>query len=166
MRHLDAWLCDMHASITCGPFKSKARPVVAAVYGFDTSANNSAIEHNRALFLKLKQDSAFIFQHCGESLDDHTGIYMSPAIQQVVNAVLFKNKNDDGIRWARYYKPFPIECAINEWESGVREMIVFKEHEFSSVYKKHLDSLEEFKTMTALIGLLMKLLQQVHNDGW
>ena len=21
-----------------------------------------------------------------------------------------------------------IECAINEWESGVREMIVFKEH--------------------------------------
>ena len=117
---------------------------------------------------------------------------MSPAIQQVVNAVLFKNKNDDGIRWARYYKPFPvagftltitvvrfdlyegrvthyieqIECAINEWESGVREMIVFKEHEFSSVYKKHFDSLEEFKTMTALIGLLTKLLQQVHNDGW
>ncbi|KAF8546210.1 hypothetical protein OG21DRAFT_1427745, partial [Imleria badia] len=102
-------------------------------------------------------------------------IYMSPAIQQVINVVLFKNKNDDGIRWARYYKPFPghvthyieqIECAINEWESGVHEMIVFKEHEFSSVYQKHLDSLEEFKTMTASIGLLTKLLQQVHNNGW
>ena len=33
---------------------------------------------------------------------------MTPTILQVINAVLFKNKNDDGIQWGRYYKPFPI----------------------------------------------------------
>jgi hypothetical protein len=41
-------------------------------------------------------------------LDDHAGIYMTTAIQQVINAVLFKNKNDDGVRWATYYTPFPV----------------------------------------------------------
>ena len=48
-----------------GQFKSKARTVVVAVYGFDTSADDNAIEHNRALFMELKQDSAFIFRVCG-----------------------------------------------------------------------------------------------------
>jgi len=33
---------------------------------------------------------------------------MMPTIQQVVNDVLFKNKGDDGICWAKYYNPFPI----------------------------------------------------------
>ncbi|KAN0081508.1 hypothetical protein V8E55_009132 [Tylopilus felleus] len=174
----DPALLKLITARTChlrGQFKSKARPIVAAVYGFDTSADASAIGRNRALFQELKQDSAFIFRHRGQSLDEHTGIYMTPAIQQVINAVLFKNKNDDGIRWGRYYKPFPIvgfaltitaiECAINEWESGVREMIVFKEHEYSTVFGKHLGSLDEFNTMTASIGLLMKLLQRVYNHG-
>ena len=47
-----------------GQFKSRARPVIAAVYGFDTSADDDAIEHNRALFVELKWDSAFIFRVC------------------------------------------------------------------------------------------------------
>jgi hypothetical protein len=45
-----------------GQFKSRARLVVAAVYGFDTSMDAEAIEHNRALFVELKWDSAFIFR--------------------------------------------------------------------------------------------------------
>ena len=44
-----------------GQFKSMACPIIAAVYGFDTSADASAIRHNRALFQELKQDSVFIF---------------------------------------------------------------------------------------------------------
>ena len=44
-----------------GQFKLKACPIVAAVYGFDTSADASAIKRNRALFQELKQDSVFIF---------------------------------------------------------------------------------------------------------
>ncbi|KAF8431622.1 hypothetical protein L210DRAFT_3415747 [Boletus edulis BED1] len=159
-----------------GQFKSKAHPAVAAVYGFDTTADANVVEHNRALFLKLKQDSAFIFRCHGDILDDHTGIYMTPAIQQVINAVLFKNKGDDGIQWTKYYNPFPvqgfaltitaIECAINEWETGVCEMIIFKEHEYSGIFRSHLASLDEFDTMTASIELLPRLLQQVYDNGW
>lgn len=117
---------------------------------------------------------------------------MTPAIQQVINAVLFKNKSDDGVQWAEYYNPFPvagfalaitavgfdsyegcathykeqIECAVNEWESGVRDMIAFKEHEYSAVFQSHLASLDEFNTMTASVRLLPQLLQQVYNNGW
>ncbi|KAI9566409.1 hypothetical protein HD554DRAFT_1994173, partial [Boletus coccyginus] len=102
-------------------------------------------------------------------------IYIMPAIQQVINTILFKNQSDDGIRWAKYYKPFliagfaltltAIECAINKWESGIREMIVFKGHKYSAVSKSHLALLEEFQTMTAPIGLLAKLLQQAYDHG-
>jgi hypothetical protein len=117
---------------------------------------------------------------------------MTPAIQQVINAVLFKNKSDDGIQWAKHYKPFPIvgfaltitavsfdsykgctahykeqiKCAINEWESGVCDMIMFKEHEYSAVFRSHLASLNDFNTATALIQLLPQLLQQVYDNGW
>ncbi|KAG8220595.1 hypothetical protein J3R82DRAFT_2817, partial [Butyriboletus roseoflavus] len=109
----------------------------------------------------------------------------------VINAVLFKNKNDDGIHWAKYYTPFSvagfaltitaicfksykgsityykqqIECAINEWESGICKMNVFKKHEYAVVFRSHLASLDEFKNITTSIGLLMKLLQQVYSNG-
>lgn len=128
----------------------------------------------------------------GESLVNHTGIYLTPAIQQVVNEVLFKNKTDDGIRWSKYYEDFPlagfalaitavgftrmagtlltstfqIECAINEWEGSVREMIMFKEHEYSSVFRSHLTSLQEFQTMTVSSGQVKKILRDVYNNGW
>jgi Domain of unknown function (DUF6532) len=59
-----------------------------------------------------------------------------------------------------------IECAINEWESGISRMIVFKEHEYSTVYARHLSSLNEFKALTESTGQLTKLLEQVYRNGW
>ena len=107
-----------------GQFKSRAHSVIVAAYGFDTSVDDNAIEHNQALFMELKQDSAFIFRvcamysltvhvhkckkTCGKILNNHAGIYMTTIIQQVINAVLFKNKNKDGIQWATYYISFPV----------------------------------------------------------
>lgn len=43
----------------------------------------------------------------GPSVDEHSGPYDHPAIQRVINDVLFKSKNDEGIKWAKYYNPFP-----------------------------------------------------------
>jgi hypothetical protein len=54
------WLLQRTSHLR-GQFKSKAHAVIAAVYGFDTSTDDNAIEHNRALFVELKRDSAFIF---------------------------------------------------------------------------------------------------------
>ncbi|KAI9454428.1 hypothetical protein HD554DRAFT_2002350, partial [Boletus coccyginus] len=166
-------LITAHMTHLWGQFKSKAHTIVRAVYGFDTGPDNSTVDHNHALFLQLKQDLAFIFWvHATQT---YLYVYMMPAIQQVINTILFKNWSDNGVQWAKYYKPFPIvgfaltltaiKCAINKWESDVHEMIVFKEHEYSTVFKSHLASLKEFQTMTAPIGLLAKLLQQAYNHG-
>ncbi|KAI6016998.1 hypothetical protein BKA83DRAFT_96632 [Pisolithus microcarpus] len=118
------------------------------------NADTGVQTRNRLLISELKQDLAFIFRARSSSLDEHTGLYTNPAIQQVINEVLFKNKSDDGIKWAKYYNPFPrvafalaltaIECAIDEWASGSREMISFKEDEYSGVFNSHLASLDEF----------------------
>ncbi|KAI6000081.1 hypothetical protein EDD15DRAFT_2488240 [Pisolithus albus] len=112
---------------------------------------------------------------CSSSLDKHTGLYTNPAIQQVINEVLFKNKSDDGIKWAKYYNPFPrvafalaltaIECAIDEWASGSREMISFKEDEYSGIFNSHLTSLDEFSKAAGKLDLLKKLLEQVYSTG-
>ncbi|KAI6027783.1 hypothetical protein PISMIDRAFT_118422, partial [Pisolithus microcarpus 441] len=54
---------------------------------------------------KLSHDGGIL--KLGSSLDEHTGLYTNPAIQQVINEVLFKNKSDDAIKWGKYYDPFP-----------------------------------------------------------
>ncbi|KAF8551357.1 hypothetical protein OG21DRAFT_1418164 [Imleria badia] len=159
-----------------GQFKLRAQVVIASMYGFETGADHIAIENNHTLFLQLKKDLSFICYAHGQTLDEHTGIYMMPAIQQVINDMLFKNKGDDGVCWDKYYNSFPvvgfalaitaIECAINEWESGARGMIVFKEHKYSAVFRSHLASLEEFKTVTVSINLLARIQQQVYDTGW
>ncbi|KAI6016493.1 hypothetical protein EDC04DRAFT_2518927, partial [Pisolithus marmoratus] len=111
----------------------------------------------------------------GSSLDKHTGLYTNPAIQQVVNEVLFKNKSDDAIKQGKYYNPFPqvafalmltvIECAIDEWASGSCEMITFREDDYSSIFGSHLASLNEFNQAAGKLDLLKKLLKQVYSNG-
>lgn len=81
---------------------------------------------NRELVVNLKKDSSFIYRVSissfvlmvpnelyfektqGRTLEEHDGIYQNRGIQQLINEVLFKNKSDDGITWAKYYKPFPV----------------------------------------------------------
>ncbi|KAI6101850.1 hypothetical protein F5141DRAFT_962373, partial [Pisolithus sp. B1] len=117
-------------------------------FSFETSANKGVQTRNHLLVSKLKQDSAFIFCVCGSSVNEHTGLYTNPVIQQIINEVLFKNKSDDAIKWVKYYNPFPqvaftlalmaIECAIDEWALGSHEMISFKEDDYSRVFNSHL----------------------------
>ncbi|KIK26764.1 hypothetical protein PISMIDRAFT_94290 [Pisolithus microcarpus 441] len=155
----------------CGQFKSRARPIVATSFGFEMSADKAVQTKNRLLVSELKEDSAFIFRH--------TGLYTNPAIQQIINEVLFKNKSDDAIKWEKYYNPFPtvafalalmavglIECAIDEWASGSCEMITFKEDDYSGVFSSHLASLNEFSKAAGELDLLKKLLEQVYSTGW
>ncbi|KAI6116472.1 hypothetical protein F5141DRAFT_989493, partial [Pisolithus sp. B1] len=141
-------------------------------FGFEMSADIGAQTRNHLLVSELKQDLAFIFHAHGTYLDKHTGLYTNPVIQQVINEVLFKNKSDDGIKWAKYYNPFPqvafalaltaIKCAIDEWASGSCEMISFKEDEYSGVFYSHLTSLDEFSKVAGKLDLLKKLLEQVY----
>ncbi|KAF8545786.1 hypothetical protein OG21DRAFT_1428654 [Imleria badia] len=145
------------------------------MFGFETSADKDVQEKNRVLVSELKQDLAFIFRIRGATLDKHTGLYTNPAIQQLINEVLFKNKGDDALCWEKYFSPFPcagfalaltaIECAIDEWGSGRCEMISFKEENYSSMFSDHLASLDEFDKMTNKYKLLPNLLKQVYTNG-
>ncbi|KAI5995412.1 hypothetical protein EDD15DRAFT_2365577 [Pisolithus albus] len=90
-----------------GQFKSRAQPIVATTFGFETSADKGVQTRNHLLVSELKQDSAFIFHVRGSSVDEHSGLYTNPAIQQIINEVLFKNKSDDAVKWGKYYNPFP-----------------------------------------------------------
>lgn len=126
-------------------------------------------------------------------LDQHDRIYQNKAIQQLINEVLFKNKSDNGIKWAKYYNPFPtsafvlaltavgmqchvmdyrltsciqLQCAIDEWASRWHEPIAFKEYEYTSIFTTHFQSLNDFADALAKYNLVLKLMQQVYNNGW
>ncbi|KAI5991270.1 hypothetical protein EDD15DRAFT_2169406, partial [Pisolithus albus] len=145
-------------------------------YGFQTSADKSIQEKNRLLVSEIKQDASFVFCTRGATLDDHKGIYANPAIQQVINEVLFKNKADGGLIWSTGYNPFPkagfalvltaMECAIDEWTSETREQISFKEDNYASVFENHLASLNDFDRATTKHKLLPKLMKEVYKIGW
>lgn len=80
-------------------------------------------EKNRTLVTKLKNNSVFaccisiyvryivyyeLIRIPGQELDPRpTGIYKSNVIQLVINEILFKKKEDEGIKWKEYYDPFP-----------------------------------------------------------
>ncbi|KAI6013388.1 hypothetical protein BKA83DRAFT_4063225, partial [Pisolithus microcarpus] len=103
-------------------------------------------------------------------------LYTNPAIQQIINKVLFKNKSDDAIKWEKYYNPFPtvvftltltaIECVIDKWALGSHKMITFKEDDYSGVFSSHLASLDEFSKAVGELDLLKKLLEQVYSTRW
>ncbi|KAF8134817.1 hypothetical protein EV363DRAFT_1075821, partial [Boletus edulis] len=158
-----------------GQFKTRARSTVISMYGFETGVVEAVQKKNRDLVAELKNDSAFIYRTRGASLDAHTGIYANPAIQQVINEVLFKNASDDGVRWAKYYSPFPcvgfalaltaIECAIDKWATGVCQTIWFTEDDYADVFVSHHNGLVSFNKATIKYKLLPTILQQVFQNG-
>lgn len=107
-------------------FKSKACPIVATSFGFQSSTTEIARAENRDLVVKLKTDKVFTFHispscaraSCekyaewdakvhGASIDEHKGLYKHPLLQLLINDVLFKHKNDIAVQWPKYFKPFP-----------------------------------------------------------
>ncbi|KAF8443743.1 hypothetical protein L210DRAFT_861811, partial [Boletus edulis BED1] len=161
---LDAGLVSLittRSSNLRGEFKSKAQAIVTTAYGFELSDATAVKENNRERVTELKSKS--------ELHPCRAGIYQHKAIQQIINEVLFKNKGDEGIKWMEYYNPFPrvgfalmlmaIECAIDEWSTGKRELIHFKEDMYKCVFNQHLKMLDYFHQQTSKMDILPKMLQ-------
>ncbi|KAH7904076.1 hypothetical protein BJ138DRAFT_965792, partial [Hygrophoropsis aurantiaca] len=156
-----------------GELKTKSKPVVANVFGFETSADEEIQEDNRHLVASLKEDCAFIYRERGTSIDEHKGIYGNKAIQQVINELLYKNKHDEGITWSQFYSPFPIvglalvitACSIDEWASGSKTKVAFTEDEYQSVFEGHLESLKSFEERSNRYNIVPQLLQKISNTG-
>ncbi|CDO74594.1 hypothetical protein BN946_scf184807.g2 [Trametes cinnabarina] len=141
-----------------GEIKNVARSLVPAAYSFKAgiTARSRVYNQERAAF--LRRGHAFVYEVMALPFPcaaDHVGLYEAEVIQAVINRVFYKSATDEGIVLARVYDPFPIvglalvltavECAIDEWESGVFTKVKFSEEKYSSMYKVHLQELCAFE---------------------
>ncbi|KAI9569201.1 hypothetical protein HD554DRAFT_1990122, partial [Boletus coccyginus] len=102
-------------------------------------------------------------------------IYKNNVIQQVISKILFKKKDNKGIKWAEYYDPFPkvafaltltaIKCVLDKWATSKRKSVHFKEDEYKWLYKQHLKTLDYFDEQMKKQGILPKILQGIFNNG-
>ena len=114
-----------------GELKTKVRPLVESLYGFENA--KSSITRNRERAENLKDDYAFVYKVCGFALSPCTlppyciacfqkpalgevsrelrkGMYQHPIIQKAINAMWFANKHDEGVRFFSYFNPVTIEA--------------------------------------------------------
>ncbi|KAJ7174920.1 hypothetical protein C8R46DRAFT_1031504 [Mycena filopes] len=154
-----------------GELKTKAKPLVALVYGFKTGQNKKTIAFNRKLAEDLKENSAFAFK----DVDAKTGLYKNPIFQMIINAMWFANRRDEGPRHPEFFRPFPVqgfaltlavtENIIDEHLTGIRTDVPFTANDYRSVYEGHLKSLEQFAAHTQEYRVLDKILKRIHNEG-
>ncbi|KAI9566701.1 hypothetical protein HD554DRAFT_2174129 [Boletus coccyginus] len=95
-------------------------------------------------------------------------------IQQVINKILFKKKDNEGIKWMEYYDPFSkvafiltltaIKYVLNEWAMSKGESVHFKEDEYKELYKQYLKTLDYFDEQMKKQDILPKILQGIFNN--
>ncbi|KZT29568.1 hypothetical protein NEOLEDRAFT_1056122, partial [Neolentinus lepideus HHB14362 ss-1] len=138
-----------------GELKTKARPLVEGMYGFESSSRPATIARNRCHVKHLKNDSNFTYRVDFPSLLSRSGIFQHKIIQKLINSMWYHGTQDEGVVYGdEFFKPFSlcalalvltaIEAAIDEWESGIWRSIDFKAQTYKSVYVRHLNSLLKF----------------------
>lgn len=58
-----------------------------------------------------------------------------------------------------------MECAIDEWITGLRTDITFTAESYRSVYKKHLKDLQMFDEASKELGVLDQIRARISSDG-
>ncbi|KAI0266652.1 hypothetical protein BGY98DRAFT_912890 [Russula aff. rugulosa BPL654] len=170
--------------ITCrgshlrGEIKTKVKPLVASMYGFEVPTSETICARNRKLVEELKEGYTFLYKT--RAIDDQpkSGLYEHKIIQAAVNVCFFKNRLDVAIQLSKYFRPFPcvalmliftaIECSIDEWSTGVRTDIHFTTEAYQSVFKEHLLVFNNFADYCRENGcpdLVKKLLERIHDHG-
>ncbi|KAJ3558866.1 hypothetical protein NP233_g11411 [Leucocoprinus birnbaumii] len=82
-----------------------------------------------------------------------TGIYQNKIISNTLNAVVFKHKKDGGIIHEDLFRDAnvrpialiltAVECALDEWNTGKHEKIMFMATEYELKYKNHVADLKD-----------------------
>lgn len=127
------------------------RQAVDTSYGFHASSKN--IRDNTARATQLLSNNAFIYRE--HNSDENLQYpYQHPIIQEAINILWFKNKDDDGMTFQEHFSPMPIpamalvlaviQCCIEEWTNGTGAESDWNESRFKSVYQWHIDSLIGF----------------------
>ncbi|KAK0431830.1 hypothetical protein EV421DRAFT_1720165 [Armillaria borealis] len=101
-----------------------------------------------------------------------TGLFQNPIIQVVLNAIWFKNKNDEGAMNPNFLKegiPLPaivlvftvIECCLDEWQTGQHVDMQFTAASYKHKYENYLKTLQDFDKQMKDIGIIPKLRQSL-----
>ena len=101
------------ASHVRGELKTKARPLVEAIFGFESGHNRTRIAENRALAAMLKDGYCFVYEVRSEDPAQRKGLYKAQIIQKVINAMWFANKHDKGVVYSEWFNPIrPVTLAL------------------------------------------------------
>jgi len=145
--------CDSMKLLT--DMKTKIKHAVDSSYEFDTSRAPDSISRNVHRAQALLAKTTFIYRdfNFGER-PRHP--YRRPIIQDVVNIMWFRNKDDIGIVFHEYFNPISfevmalavtmIECCIDEWSTGTYNESSWKEERYRTNYLSHLNSLRDLHT--------------------
>ncbi|KAK6969605.1 hypothetical protein R3P38DRAFT_2417005, partial [Favolaschia claudopus] len=156
-----------------GEIKTKSRPLIDPMYGFESGQNKETVAANRKLAEHLKETSNFAYKTIGERVK--TGLYHHPIIQAVVNAMWFANQRDEGPKHPEFFSPLPlralalvltvIENNIDEHITGIRTDVPFTANEYRKVYEAHIKALELYAAGTDKYQLMDKILRRLASVG-
>ncbi|KAL1937296.1 hypothetical protein VTO73DRAFT_13860 [Trametes versicolor] len=157
-------LIARYSWILRGELKVVAQGYVPGYYGFRPLVDPATQDYNRQLAATLSRNRTFTYQTINKGSDDHEGLYEAPVIQMIINRVFYKHASDDGVLLHDIYHPFPlkglalvlaaIQCAIDEWNSGVNRAVAFTENDYSAIYERHIHSNGHFETWSRHIQVV------------
>ncbi|KAF8239887.1 hypothetical protein L208DRAFT_1385513 [Tricholoma matsutake] len=96
------------AKLITRELKTKIWPLVETFYGFKSGHNHKIIVKNCQIAEELKDGHTFVYKITHAELAERRGLYQSKLIQKVINAMWFRNKQDEGITYSSYFNPFTI----------------------------------------------------------
>ncbi|SJL16687.1 uncharacterized protein ARMOST_20216 [Armillaria ostoyae] len=165
-----------------GEIKTLARGWVCSssngLFRFRSPLKDEDKEFNRNLVAKLKENSAFVSKNPFDTTLPKS-LFRSPMIQGIINDQYFGNGSRSlGLREGFFPNnevPLTvialvivvIECAIDEWRSGMHSKIKFEADVYRHQYDSHLGVLQDWERFTKKSGSLatQKLQQDLFMTG-
>jgi len=156
-------LIAARASHFRGVLKSVSRDPVKNVFGFEhTEHDVDIINRNRERATRLLENCSFIYKN-PLARDQPGTLFRNSTIEEVIKKAFFSEKeqslaikkeahfNDDGglplVTIA--LTTTAIQCAIDEWKTGIRTNCDFTAKAYAKEYRKYLKTLEEWDLYTS-----------------
>ncbi|KAH9900750.1 hypothetical protein C8Q73DRAFT_618047, partial [Cubamyces lactineus] len=162
-----------------GEIKSIARSCIAGAYGFKPITTAAATLYNRNCAAMLRLGRTFTYETIGTTEDEHEGIYETHVVQTVINRVFYKSPDDDGVvldkQQHAHHRPFPlrgvalilaaVQCAIDEWDSGLHTNVSFSENTYKLVYIDHVQELQQYDQMSGDDHIVLDICTRLSTHG-
>ncbi|KAH9927363.1 uncharacterized protein B0H18DRAFT_875627 [Fomitopsis serialis] len=147
---------DRTSQLRC-VMKTIARNLLPGQYGFKPGHSDEVIAYNRDLVNRLKSGTNRAFSHIDPG--NPVTACRNPIFADILAKTCgwFANPKGDGIRYGHYFTPgrsmqvvmaqllTTVECAIDEWQTGIHKDLDFRESVYASVFNKHLEWLVEWE---------------------